>query len=221
MTAGGARGRVGAPGGTPPLVGLVLAGGLSRRMGRDKGSLAFRGSPLVELAMTALRPFAQSVQVSVRRQQVERDPYRGRPLLIDSDDVVGPAAGLLAAWAAHPAAALLVLAVDMPLVDAATLGHLVAHRSVEHVATAYRHADRTPEPLCAIWEPSARAAFRMAAAPGVPLEGDASPAAPSLRRILESADVSWLDAPDPTRLVSLNTPEALAAAESQESNSSR
>jgi molybdopterin-guanine dinucleotide biosynthesis protein A len=194
--------------GDPVLLGVVLAGGLSSRMGSDKGGLVFQGQALVSRAMMTLRPFVESVHVSVRRAQSFRAPYGGLPMLVDAEGVAGPAAGLLAAWEAHPAASLLVLAVDMPLVDPATLAHLVKHRISARLATAYRHPDGTPEPLCAIWEARAATALRGAADP-------------SLRRILETSDVAWLEPPDPSRLVSLNTPEAFAAAESEESTSSR
>jgi molybdopterin-guanine dinucleotide biosynthesis protein A len=196
-------------------------------MGRDKGGLAFRGRPLVGRALDALQPFAPSVRVSVRRGQAEGASYTGLPLLVDAEGMAGPAAGLLAAWDACPEAALLVLAVDMPLVDAGVLGHLLAQRAPARAATAFRHPNGIPEPLCAIWEPRAEAAVRSAAAQGAAgpgrVDGPAkvSKAAPSLRRILEAADVAWLEAPDPGRLVSVNTPAALAAAESEESNSSR
>jgi molybdopterin-guanine dinucleotide biosynthesis protein A len=190
-------------------MGLVLAGGLSLRMGRDKGSLEFQGASLIDRAVAALQAFAEPVRVSVRRLQAAEAPYRRYTPLIDSDGVAGPAAGLLAAWEVHPAAALLVLAVDMPRVDRATLSRLVEGRAPGRLATAFRHPDGTPEPLCAVWEPRAAAAVRAAVVPGT--------AAPSLRRIQQSGDVAWLDPPDPSRLVSLNTPEALAAALLQES----
>ena len=204
----------------PSLVGLVLAGGLSQRMGRDKGGLRYRGRSLVERAMEALRPFSGSVHVSVRPAQAGQEPYTGLPLVLDAEGIAGPGAGLLSAWTTFPEAALLVLAVDLPRVDAATLGELVARRAPGKAATAFRHPDGTPEPLCAIWEPRMAAPLRRAAGGQGGLQpGGATPQAPSLRRILEGADVAWLDPPDPSRLASLNTPEALAAAELQESTS--
>jgi hypothetical protein len=53
-------------------------------------------------------------------------------------------------------AAWLALATDMPRVDAALL-ELVAARDPGRLATAFRHADGTIEPLCTIYEPAARA----------------------------------------------------------------
>ena len=41
---------------TPRILGLVLAGGLSSRMGRDKAALVFAGAPLALRALSRLRP---------------------------------------------------------------------------------------------------------------------------------------------------------------------
>ena len=65
------------------------------------------------------------------------------------------AAGLLAAHAYAPAAGWLVVACDLPLVDASLLKELVAHRDAGRPATAFRAStDGEPEPLCAIYEPA-------------------------------------------------------------------
>jgi molybdopterin-guanine dinucleotide biosynthesis protein A len=53
-----------------------------------------------------------------------------------------------------------VLACDLPFLDAATLDALIAGRDLERDATAFRSShDGLPEPLCAIYEPRARAAI--------------------------------------------------------------
>jgi molybdopterin-guanine dinucleotide biosynthesis protein A len=73
-------------------MGLVLAGGLSLRMGRDKGSLEFQGVALVDRAVAALQAFTDPVQVSVRRIQASQAPYSPLTPLIDIEGVAGPAA---------------------------------------------------------------------------------------------------------------------------------
>ena len=83
------------------------------------------------------------------------DPLRARyAQVIDGTLGVGPVAGILAALRTRPAAAWLVLACDLPFLDASTLRALIAGRDPSRVATAFRSAyDGLPEPLCAIWEP--------------------------------------------------------------------
>lgn len=189
--------------GTPDLVGLVLAGGGSRRMGQDKGALIVHGRPQVEHCLALVAPFCLAARVSIRPVQAQWPAYRELPQIVDAASVDGPASGLLAAFSAFPGCALLVLAVDLPLVDRDVLSHLTAGRDPARTATAYRHPDGILEPLCTIYEPGAARALERAA--------QQAPA-PSLRRLLEDSDVAVLEPPDPARLISANTPEALAVA---------
>jgi len=138
----------------PPLYGLLLSGGASRRMRQDKAALDYRGEPQLLRAWRLLQPVTERAFVSVRDEQRD-DPLRaGLPQIVDRYDAVGPVAGMLSAQDAHPQAAWLVIACDLPLLDQATLRELVARRDPGADATAFasRH-DGLPEPLCAIWEP--------------------------------------------------------------------
>ena len=134
--------------------GLVLAGGRSTRMGRDKAVLAYHGRDQLQVAFELLDEVAGPNFVSVRADQTS-DPLRARyAQVIDGTLGVGPVAGILAALRTRPAAAWLVLACDLPFLDASTLRALIAGRDPSRVATAFRSAyDGLPEPLCAIWEP--------------------------------------------------------------------
>ena len=139
---------------TGALRGLVLAGGRSTRMGRDKALLAYHGRDQLQVAFDLLGEVAGPNFVSVRADQIS-DPVRARyAQVIDGTEGVGPIAGILAALRTRPAAAWLVLACDLPFLDAPTLRALIAGRDPSRVATAFRSAyDGLPEPLCAIWEP--------------------------------------------------------------------
>ncbi|HNR21552.1 MAG TPA: NTP transferase domain-containing protein [Steroidobacteraceae bacterium] len=178
-----------------PLHGLVLTGGRSTRMKRDKAALAYHGETQLEHAWRLLAPHVARRFVSVRADQ-RHDPLRaGYPQIIDSIADAGPAAGILAAFEAHPDAAWLVLACDLPHLDARTLGHLVAQRDPTRPATAYRSAhDGLPEPLCAIWEPASRAPLTAALA-----AGRSCP-----RKFLINADTKLLDPLVPHALDNVN-----------------
>jgi molybdopterin-guanine dinucleotide biosynthesis protein A len=172
-------------------------------MGADKGELIVHDRPQVQHCAALLEGFCAAVTVSASREQAGRPAYQGLPLVFDAESVQGPAAGLLAAWDVHPGVALLVLAVDMPLANHALLAYLAAHRAPGRAATAFRGQDGILEPLCTIFEPPVAAELRRLAA---------TTGAPSLRCLLEAADVAVLDPPDPNALISVNTPEALSAA---------
>ena len=185
------------------LYGLVLAGGRSSRMREDKAALTYRRRPQLELAFELLAPLVSRAWISVRDDQRD-DPLRaGFPRIVDSPDLAGPIAGIIAAQAAHPHAAWLVVACDLPLLDSRTLAQLLAGRDSSRLATAFRSAtDGLPEPLCTIYEPASREAILRFVATGVSCP----------RKFLQRHDVALLAPASPSALANANTPEELAAA---------
>lgn len=186
-----------------PLRGLVLAGGASTRMRRDKAALVYHGKPQLEWTFELLSPSCERTFISVRAGQGDglRDHY---PQIVDRVAAQGPIAGILSALLTHPDCAWLVLACDLPFVERATLEHLIARRDATRLATAYRSAhDGLPEPLCAIFEPHARE----------PLEASVKLGHLCPRKFLSQADALLLDLPDPRALDNVNTPEEWSAAQ--------
>jgi len=173
------------------------------RMQRDKAALPYAGRTQLERAVELIEPLVERVYVSVRPDQID-DPLRARfAQIVDSGEAAGPIAGILAAQSRHPEAAWLVLACDLPLLDAQTLKHLLASRQPERQATAYRSShDGLPEPLCAIYEPSSREAVRDHVAAGYDCP----------RKFLIRADTALLDQPEPGALDNVNTPKEYGAA---------
>ncbi len=188
---------------TTPLYGLVLAGGRSSRMQQDKAALAYHGRTQLEWAMELVAPFVERVFVSVRPDQTQ-DPVRAKfAQIVDAQDNIGPIAGIMAAQAAHPHAAWLVLACDLPFLDAATLKHLIWARQADRPATAYRSShDGLPEPLCAIYEPASREAIAAHVA-----AGKSCP-----RKFLIRSEAHLIEEPDPRALDNVNTPEEYGSA---------
>ena len=188
---------------TPPVHGLVLAGGRSSRMQRDKATLSYHGRTQLEWGVGLLRAHLPRVFVSVRADQLD-DPARARfDCIADTLADAGPIAGIAAAQARHPEAAWLVLACDLPFLDAATLGFLLAHRDPRRQATAFRSShDSLPEPLCAVYEP--------ASAPAIASYIAGARICP--RKFLRNADVLLLDEPNPRALDNINTPDEYGAA---------
>lgn len=180
-----------------PLCGLVLAGGEARRMRRDKGTLEYHGEPQARYCWRTLEALGLEAFVSVRRDRERTPPYASLPLLVDRGSVGGPAAGLIAAFERNAASAWLLWAVDMPLVDRDVLERLIRARDPAVFATAFVHPDGTPEPLCTIWEPAARA----------PLLARARRGRASLRRLLETLRVRLVEPADAAALSSVDCAE--------------
>ena len=114
----------------PPLYGLVLAGGRSTRMQRDKATLSYQGHPQLDRAMELLSSCVEQAFVSVRNDQ-RLDPARARyPQVVDARDGLGPIAGIVAAQALKTDSAWLVLACDLPYLNASVLQYLLDRKSV-------------------------------------------------------------------------------------------
>jgi len=183
------------------VAGLVLAGGRSLRMGRDKAYLRHGGQTQLARTHALLASLVAPCHVSVRQTQ-HGDPLRaGFPCITDHLVDQGPAAGILAAHACDPGAAWLVVACDLPLLDRATLARLIQARAPEYDAVAYRDpASDEPEPLCAVWEPAACRALRQSVE-----QGHAGP-----RWTLLRIRTHWLRPDAGGALTNANTPGDLA-----------
>jgi len=166
-------------------------------MKRDKASIEFRaGETQLDAAMKLLEGRVARAYVSVRDDQKD-DPARARyPRIVDRGDIEGPIAGISAAFASSADVAWLVIACDLPFLDAQTLDTLLLARDPGFDATAFRSShDGLPEPLCAIYEPSARKgiAAQIAAGRNCP------------RKFLINAHTQLLEQPNPRALDNVNT----------------
>ncbi len=178
--------------------GLVLAGGRSSRMGRDKARLVFpllSPEPAAYRVHTALSPLCSRVFVSLREDQVG---FPFAPRVDDSWPGEGPAVGLLSAFATEDCA-WFVVACDFPFACNEAMQQLVRHRA--GAATCFAGTDGRPEPLFSIWEPSALRSLR----------DDFSRGRFSPRETLERVDCRVVHAADPSWLVNVNTPDQLQA----------
>ena len=135
------------------IFGLVLAGGKSRRMGKDKGRIAYHGIPQREYLYRLLEDVCDKTFMSIRNEQVAEIPSTFNTI-VDEDIFKGPFNGILSAHIQYPDVAWLVLACDLPLINKKSLQDLVAARKSRAYATAYSlRGNPLPEPLAAIWEP--------------------------------------------------------------------
>jgi molybdopterin-guanine dinucleotide biosynthesis protein A len=93
---------------------VLLAGGESRRMGRDKATLLFRGRPLWQIQFDLLRTLQpEEIFVSSRTDPSWRPS--GVQFVSDEPPSRGPLSGLSATMARISTDHLLALAIDMPL----------------------------------------------------------------------------------------------------------
>jgi molybdenum cofactor guanylyltransferase len=205
-----ANGSTGEPKAEP--VGVVLAGGESRRMGRDKAGLTIGGETLPALAARRLAGVCAEVAVA----DGGRGLLPGLPSLPDSP-VRGPAAGILGAAAAYPGRPLLVLACDLPQVTAELLAELA--REEEGIDWAVPRWGGQVEPLCALYGPAALAALAARAGRGLLGPHGLAEEAGLAIRYLEGEALARFG--DPVEVfLNLNTPADLERYESRASGGS-
>ena len=143
------------PSSTSRPAALLLTGGSSRRMGRDKARLEIGGRPLADRLATLLKTVADpviEVGPGYTSLPVTREEPRGEGPLVA---MAAGAARLAAEAAERPA---LVVATDLPHLTSAFLRWLAEHPvpTPDHCVVPRDHEGRA-QPMCARYSPSALA----------------------------------------------------------------
>jgi molybdopterin-guanine dinucleotide biosynthesis protein A len=146
--------------GDPPLTGLVLCGGQSRRMGRDKAALAMGGQTLLERCSSVLAQCSQEVLLACG--PTPRYLEAGRRVVLDAVADGGPLAGLLAGLEAARHDWVACLACDMPLVPPPLYSALLRHALGAGLDACLLRTSAGLEPLCAVYHKSCAPAVRAA-----------------------------------------------------------
>lgn len=149
--------QMGKNGALGPAAAVVLTGGRSRRMGRDKARLPWGATSLLEHVLEAVRAEFDSVLLSAAA--ADEYPDLGVPVVADPVPGAGPLAGVVAALEAVDEDWLFATACDMPCPDAAVWRALAARAHADSDAIVPRTA-RGLEPLCAFYHRRCLAAFR-------------------------------------------------------------
>lgn len=127
---------------------VLLAGGESRRMGRDKASVLFRGKPLWQRQLDLLRRLNPAEVFVSARIDPEWRPH-DVIFIADASPSRGPLSGLAAALDRTTTSHLLALAIDMPWMSDEYLEFLCAQ--IEPGRGVLPTIDQCAEPLSAIY----------------------------------------------------------------------
>ena len=182
---------------TPPLNGLVLAGGKSQRMGRDKGALEYYNKPHREYLADILNKSVNQVFISCRKNQDELIESRYKKVY-DTFDGLGPYGAILSAFREQPNHAWFTIACDLPHLDKKTMKQLVASRNPSKLATCFHNPEtKFPEPLITIWEPRAYPVLLEFLS-----QGYSCP-----RKVLINTDIEEIEMKDPIHMLNANDPD--------------
>ncbi len=133
----------------PEMTGVVLAGGKSKRMGRDKALLEFRGTPLVLHAVKILQQFCSQVVISSNRKDYL---FTGCEIWPDDVDVHAPMAGIYSCLKRSMHPWIMVLTCDMPLIDPQVFDLLISQADLHRDDVLVPFHDRDCiEPLCGLY----------------------------------------------------------------------
>lgn len=152
----------------PPTLGLVLAGGLARRMGGgDKARIKIGGASILQRVLACLMPQCSRVIVNANGDAA-RFADTGLPVVADSvPDFAGPLAGILAGldWAAANAPAiewLVSVPGDCPFLPKDLVTRLHEVRAASNVPLACASSGEWRHPVVGLWPVSLREDLRHA-----------------------------------------------------------
>ena len=149
-------------------LGVILAGGLARRMGGgDKTMRAIAGRPILDHVIERLAPQCASLILNANGDPARFDAW-GLPVVPDDvPDFAGPLAGVLAAldWTAlhHPAIEWVVsVAADCPFLPRDLVMRMQAERAAMQAELAVAASGDQSHPVVGLWKVSLREALRHA-----------------------------------------------------------
>jgi len=135
----------------------ILAGGRARRFGgRDKSRLVVEGYPIINRQVQVLQRVANPVFIVAGDRGRFAD--LGLPVYADAIEGAGTLGGIYSALEVSPLDAVLVVACDLPFLDAGLLARLV--ELAQAGDAAWVRSDRGPEPTLACYRRTARQIIR-------------------------------------------------------------
>ncbi len=173
---------------------IILCGGKSSRMGRDKAFIPYHGMPQYLHLKNMTKSLCQDTCFSINDSQEHL--FNGENYIVDKYHFHGPLNGLLSAFDAYPLSHVLLLGVDYPLLKIDDLTALVANKEDHCDAVCYYHPEENiAEPLVALYD------ARCAAKLHNYVEKDMRP---SIQGFLKSANVKKINLVKPHNMVSFD-----------------
>ena len=142
------------------MLGVVLCGGQSSRMGSDKGLLKLEAKTWAQTAIDKIAQLTIPVKISVNKKQYPAYAEVFAPQTLIEDDeslpLRGPLLGVLSSHLRFPAEDLFIVACDMPLMEPFLLKKLFDQYQANLASDACIFTNKNePEPLCGIYTSNA------------------------------------------------------------------
>ena len=176
---------------------VILIGGKSSRMGRDKSLIEYHGMPQKKHLVKLLKSIDFTTFLAGREEQKNGDSK----FLVDEALERGPVSGILSALKMRSTGSVLVLCCDQPLINSNLIQFLwdKAMQAEEGVLMSCFESEAKPgvaEPFPSVWSASSRDFVEQAMSRGHY----------RVRDILSANQVALHRCPDYSKLININTP---------------
>ena len=138
------------------ITGILLAGGMSRRMGQEKGKLKIGDRFLYQYPLRILETLCDEILISTCKNFT---PPLAFPTVCDEVTGIGPMGGIYTCLKKSSNDLNIVLSYDMPLVNQELLKHLIQENQSHDIVLPALQENK-PEPLCGIYRKSVADVFR-------------------------------------------------------------
>ncbi len=146
------------------MLGVILCGGQSTRMGSDKGLLKLHANTWAQTAVDKLTELQMPIIISVNKLQFNdySTIFPAQQIVTDNDSlkIRGPLCAVLSVHLQYPKENLAILACDMPLMETELLKELLNLYHQQPSSDAFIFTNEgEPEPLCGIYKASGLASI--------------------------------------------------------------
>lgn len=178
------------------LVGVVISGGKSSRMGTDKSLLLWNNKPFYLHTAEILAPFCSEIYVSCNVSQSNNYIL---PVITDKYGSYGPISGVLSSMHALSGHSIITLPCDMPELSEGIINEMISSNKERLDGVFLKDDNNQLEPMLAIYNPTIYSKLLAWYDSGKY----------SLKKFIESCDnISYLTL-DMHTLINLNTPTEL------------
>jgi molybdenum cofactor guanylyltransferase len=137
------------------VTGLVLAGGMGRRMdSRDKGLVEFRGLPMAQHAITRLLPQVNALLINANRNIETYAAFGHRVVSDDVGGFAGPLAGLHAGMKLSDSALIVTVPCDSPFLPLDLVARLCDAMQLENADITVASTSGQLQPVFALYKTS-------------------------------------------------------------------
>ena len=129
------------------ITGILLAGGMSQRMGMEKGKIKIGPTYLYQYALGVLEEVCDEILISTCKESIFHENHR---MVCDEIQGIGPMGGIYTCLKQSSTELNVVLSYDMPLVNKELITHLIEESYTHEVVVPALQKNR-PEPLCGVY----------------------------------------------------------------------